>query len=173
MLAHEEAAEHYGRALEVLDRFGPEDDDRRRGELLLLQGEALVRAGEPVAGLAGLRGCGALGERPRATATLVARAAVAASPRYLQQPGVVDAELIELLERALELTRGERSVMRVMLLARLCGALYFSPGARAHERAGRRGGPDRRRARRPRGRGVRARARAGAPCGIPPTSTSA
>ena len=31
MLAHEEAAEHYARALEVLDRFGGEDDRRRSG----------------------------------------------------------------------------------------------------------------------------------------------
>ncbi len=125
MLAHEEAAEHYARALEVLHRFGDEED-RRRGDLFLLQGEALVRAGEPDRAWPAFAAAAALGERLGDT-DMVGRAAAAASRRHLQQPGVVDAELIELLERALELTRGERSVMRVLLLARLCGALYFSP----------------------------------------------
>jgi tetratricopeptide (TPR) repeat protein len=40
---------------------------------------------------------------------------------------VVDAEVIGLLRRALEQTDGERSVERVQLLHRLCGAIYFSP----------------------------------------------
>ena len=55
------------------------------------------------------------------------RAAVAASRRYIQQPGVVDDDLISLLERALDLTEGDKSTLRVRLLSRLCGALYFSP----------------------------------------------
>ncbi len=45
MLAHEEAAEHYTRALEVLERFDP-DELERRCDLLLLVGEARVRSGE-------------------------------------------------------------------------------------------------------------------------------
>ena len=45
MLAHEEAAEHYARALEVQERFEPEAL-QQRCELLLLLGEARVRAGE-------------------------------------------------------------------------------------------------------------------------------
>ncbi len=45
MLAHEEAAEHYARALDVLDEDDPETLPRRC-ELLLLLGEARVRAGE-------------------------------------------------------------------------------------------------------------------------------
>jgi DNA-binding SARP family transcriptional activator len=125
MLAHEEAAEHYARALEVLNRFGGADD-RRRGELLLAQGEAQVRAGEPERAWHAFSAAAALGERV-GDQEIVIRAAAAASRRYLQQPGVVDAELIALLERALELTDGQQTVMRVLLLARLCGALYFSP----------------------------------------------
>ncbi|HJS94008.1 MAG TPA: AAA family ATPase, partial [Solirubrobacteraceae bacterium] len=45
MLAHEEAAEHYARALDVQGRFEPEAT-RRRLELLLALGEARVRGGE-------------------------------------------------------------------------------------------------------------------------------
>src|SRR5207302_491496 len=52
---------------------------------------------------------------------------IGASRRYVQPPGVVDEELISLLEQALELTAGDHTVMRVRLLARLCGALYYSP----------------------------------------------
>ncbi len=44
MLAHEEAADHYARALEVLERFRPEAI-ARRCELLSLLGEAQVRGG--------------------------------------------------------------------------------------------------------------------------------
>jgi DNA-binding SARP family transcriptional activator len=125
-LGHEEAAEHYIRAVEVLERFMP-DDEALRCELLLLQGEAQVRAGDPAVAHQSLRDAADIAERLGDGAAL-ARAAIAASRRYLQQPGVVDEELIALLERALAATRGERTTTRVLLLARLCGALYFSPG---------------------------------------------
>ena len=47
---------------------------------------------------------------------------------------MVEPELIALLERALEATAGERTVTRVRLLARLCGAIYFAPDReRMHE----------------------------------------
>ncbi|MFZ0040075.1 MAG: AAA family ATPase, partial [Solirubrobacteraceae bacterium] len=45
MLAYEETADHYARALEVLERSAP-DDRRRRCDLLLELGEARVRSGE-------------------------------------------------------------------------------------------------------------------------------
>ncbi len=57
----------------------------------------------------------------------LARAAIGASRRYIQPPGVVDEELIALLERALAMTEGQRTVERIALLARLCGAIYYSP----------------------------------------------
>src|SRR5262249_8616334 len=49
------------------------------------------------------------------------------SRRYLQPPGVVDEELIKMLDQALAMTPAGPSVLRVRLLTRLCGALYFSP----------------------------------------------
>jgi tetratricopeptide (TPR) repeat protein len=44
----------------------------------------------------------------------------------VQPPGLVEDELIAMLERALEMTAGERTVTRVRLLSRLCVALYFT-----------------------------------------------
>jgi DNA-binding SARP family transcriptional activator/tetratricopeptide (TPR) repeat protein len=124
MLAHEEAVDHYMRALEVLERFN-HDGDSRRCELLILLGEAQVRAGERPPAWETFREAAAiasqLGDGER-----LARAAIGASSRYIQPPGVVDEELIAMLERALAMTDGERTVVRIGLLARLCGALYFS-----------------------------------------------
>jgi DNA-binding SARP family transcriptional activator len=125
MLAHEEAAEHYARALEVLNRFAPEDATRRC-ELLLAAGEARVRAGERPLAWESFREAAALASRLGDREAL-ARAAIGASRRYIQPPGVVDEELIALLERALELTASEDLAVRVGLLTRLCGALYYSP----------------------------------------------
>ncbi len=124
MLAHEEAAEHYSRALEVLERFKPEAVERRC-EVLLLLGEARVRGGERAPAGPAFREAAALAERVGDSDRL-ARAAIGASRRYIQQPGVVEPELIAMLERALELAAGERTVVRVRLLSRLCGAVYYS-----------------------------------------------
>ena len=125
MVAHEEAAGHYARALEVQERFAP-DALARRSELLLLLGEAQVRAGERPLAREALREAAALAAR-LGDSTSLARAAIGASSRYVQPPGVVDEELIGLLEQALAMTAGERTVVRVRLLACLCGALYYSP----------------------------------------------
>ncbi len=124
MLAHEEAAEHYARALDVQGRFQP-DAIARRCELLLALGEARVRGGERAQASSAFREAAALAEQLEDGAAL-ARAAVGASRRYVQPPGVVDTELIAMIERALEL-EPERTLMRVRLLACLCGAIYYSP----------------------------------------------
>ncbi|MFZ0384706.1 MAG: AAA family ATPase, partial [Solirubrobacteraceae bacterium] len=125
MVAHEEAALHYERALEVLARAHPDADERRLA-LLLELGQAHVRAGErPAAWKVFVEAADladALGDIDALT-----QAAIGASWRYTQPPGVVDAELIALLERAIAATEGQATVARVLLLARLCGALYYSP----------------------------------------------
>ncbi len=125
VLSHQEAAEHYSRALDVLERSDP-DALERRGELLLLLGEALVRGGERGTAWPTFREAADVAER-LGDSTALARAAIGASRRYVQQPGVVEPELIALLERALDAIAGERTVTRVRLLARLCGAIYFAP----------------------------------------------
>jgi DNA-binding SARP family transcriptional activator len=148
ILAHEEAADHFLRALEVLERFEP-DDAKRRCDLLVMLGEARVRAGERPLAWETFRQAAALALQIGDSRTL-ARAALGASRRYIQPPGVVDEELIALLEQALDVTAGEEGLVRVALLARLCGALYYSPrrsemkalAAQATELAARLGNPE-------------------------------
>ena len=123
MLAHEEAAEHYARAVDVQGRFQPEASELRC-ELLLRVGEARVRGGERALGSSAFREAAALAEQLGDGASL-ARAAIGASRGYVQPPGVVDTELIAMVERALEL-EPERSLVRVRLLACLCGAIYYA-----------------------------------------------
>jgi DNA-binding SARP family transcriptional activator len=125
MLAHEEAAEHYARALEVLSQFEPEAT-AKRCELLLLLGQSRVRAGERALAWESFREAATLAAQ-LGDSDSMARAAVGASSRYIQPPGVVDEELIRLLEEALALTAGQRTEMRVQLLTKMCGALYYSP----------------------------------------------
>ena len=125
MLAHEEAAGHYTRALEVIEKFEP-DATEHRCELLLLIGEARVRSGERGLAWPAFRDAATLAESLH-DAERLARAAVGASRGYIQQPGIVDTELIAMLERALELNAGTRTLMRVRLLSRLCGAIYYTP----------------------------------------------
>ena len=123
LLAYEEAVDHYSRALSVLERYEP-DWLEHRCELLLELGEARVRGGERAHGRKAFLEAAELATRLGDWASL-ARAAVGASGRYVLQPGVVDEELITLLERALAATP-EWTTLRVRLLARLCGELYFS-----------------------------------------------
>ena len=124
MLANEEAAAHYARALEVLDRSDP-NALRRRCALLLELGEAQVRSGERPLAWVTFREAAALAAQLGDKGSL-ARAAIGASRRYVQPPGVIDEELIAMMEQAAEMTADERTVTRVRLLSRLCGALYFS-----------------------------------------------
>jgi DNA-binding SARP family transcriptional activator len=125
MLAHEEAADHYARALEVLERLGPASQ-QRRCELLVRLGEAQVRSGERVPAWQTFREAATLAATLH-DGPLLARAAIGASRRYVQPPGLVDEELIDLLEQALAMISAERSVLQVTVISRLCGALYFSP----------------------------------------------
>jgi DNA-binding SARP family transcriptional activator len=124
MLANEEAADHYARALGVLEQYDPEDMTRRC-DLLLRLGEARVRSGERPLAWQTFREAAMLAGRLGDSAGL-ARAAIGASRRYVQPPGVVDHELIAMLERALEMLPAEEALTRLLLLSRLCGALYFS-----------------------------------------------
>jgi DNA-binding SARP family transcriptional activator/tetratricopeptide (TPR) repeat protein len=124
MLAHEDAAEHYARALDVQGRFQP-DAVERRCELLLRAGEARILAGEGSLASSAFREAAALAEQ-LGDASALARAAIGASRRYVQPPGLVDTELISIIERALE-RNPERTAVRVRLLVCLCGAIYFAP----------------------------------------------
>ena len=124
MLAHDQAAEHYQSALSVLGRFAPEQRERRC-QLLLELGEARIRSGERPLAWGVFREAATLAAELGDSDSL-ARAALGASRRFVQPPGVVDVELIELLEQALAQTPSEPSVTRVRLLNSLAAALYFS-----------------------------------------------
>jgi DNA-binding SARP family transcriptional activator/tetratricopeptide (TPR) repeat protein len=126
VLAHEEAAEHYARALEVIGRTdSPETLRERRLGVLLELGEARLRSGDRVEAWPAFREAATLAVELGDRQALI-RAAIEASRRFVQPPGLVEQELIELLELALEQTQGERSVTRVRLLTRMCIALPFT-----------------------------------------------
>jgi tetratricopeptide (TPR) repeat protein len=124
MLAHEEAAEHYAAAIDLLERFHPEDR-LQRCRLLLDFGEALVRSGERPRAWGIFREAAAIAAELGDSSAL-ARAAIGASRRHVQPPGVIDVDLITMLEQALATTPEEPSVTRVLLLNRLAAALYYS-----------------------------------------------
>ena len=125
MLAHEQAAEHFARALDVLEQFEPAALSRRC-ELLLALGEAQSRSGERDRAWPAFREAAALAAQ-LGDGVALAQSAIGASRRYVQPPGMIDDELISMIDQALAMTSPEPSVMRIRLLSRLCGALYYSP----------------------------------------------
>lgn len=124
MLADEEAARFYARAIDALASQGSPDEPRI-GRLQIARGDALLRAGDP----GGARECFA------AAATL-ARAIGDAEPlarAALGRTGLgvaiidLDPERIALLEEALDALGGADDVLRSQLLARLAVELYYAP----------------------------------------------
>jgi AAA ATPase-like protein len=124
-LAYERAADLFDAALGALDML-PEPDDRRRGELLLLRGQAQMQAGGDAA-RATLMAAIALARRV-SDADLLARAALSLGGFGLS-PGIVDDELVAVLEEALDGLPPEGSALRARLLVRLAVALYYSDAA--------------------------------------------
>jgi hypothetical protein len=116
MLAYEEAAELFGRALEVADEPGP---------LLLARGGALLRAGEPAAA----RACfadAAAHARAAGDPALLARAALGHAGLTVTIIAVDDGT-VALLEEALAALGDREPVLRSELLARLAVELYYAP----------------------------------------------
>ncbi|MEA2355731.1 MAG: hypothetical protein QOD61_1860, partial [Solirubrobacteraceae bacterium] len=117
-LAHEEAIEHYERALEAIELAGA--DLGRRCETLLDLGAAndrlpdVDRARECYARAAGLA-------RELGASDLLARAALGFAQWH--QPGIIDAEAIQLLEAALAALPESAHTLRAMTLARLADSL--------------------------------------------------
>jgi hypothetical protein len=121
-LAWDEAARLFEQALAALDLGDP--DPNRRAELLVELGRAQVHAGfaEARDTLRTAADCAYAVERP----DLLARAALDFGA-FALSPGVVDEELVNLLEQALAALDPSDSSLRVRLLARLGVALYWSP----------------------------------------------
>jgi tetratricopeptide (TPR) repeat protein len=121
-LAYERAADLFDAALAALDMIG-EPDDRRRGELLLLRGQAQMQAGGDAA-RATLIAAIDLARRV-GDSDLLARAALSLGGFGLS-PGMVDDVLVAVLEEALEGIGPDGGALRARLLVRLAVALYYS-----------------------------------------------
>jgi hypothetical protein len=123
LLAYEEAAAAYARALEVLTLYGAGDADLRC-ELLLSLGKARARAGQPAAARDAFEQAAALARRLGAHVAL-ARAALGFAGES-GAAGVVDERVIALIEEALAALGEDEDALWARLLARLTIELYFS-----------------------------------------------
>jgi class 3 adenylate cyclase/tetratricopeptide (TPR) repeat protein len=123
LLSHEEAADHYGRALEVLDQVdGP--DAPARFHLLSARGEAQQAAGDLSAALATYRMAADEAIESQAPESL-AHAAVAFEETSLWL-GLPSGEALGLLERAAAALPTEQSTIRALTLAAMSRALRFA-----------------------------------------------
>lgn len=135
LLAWEEAAAHFGRALRVLDRAPAAGRAVSRCDLLLALGEARVRAGETDGARESFLAAAEVARRT-ADGTRLARAALGfgtASPVW-----GVDPVLTELLETAIESLGDGEPALAAQLLARLAQAQYFSASDAEREEMSRR-----------------------------------
>ncbi|HEX6022217.1 MAG TPA: protein kinase, partial [Solirubrobacter sp.] len=110
-VAYEEATAHYRRALEL----APDDPD-----ILIGLGGTLMRAGDPEARPTFLKAAEVAPDAVR-----LARAALGLGGHYAEA-GVVDEQLIALLEQALEALGDDDPPLRARLLARLADALMYA-----------------------------------------------
>jgi hypothetical protein len=120
-LAWDEAARLFRQALAALELDQP--DPSRRAELLVELGRAEVHTGARSA--RETLGTAAAAAEEVGRPDLLARAALDFGA-FALSPGIVDEELVRLLERALAGLEDSDSPLRVRLLARLGVALYWS-----------------------------------------------
>jgi class 3 adenylate cyclase len=124
LLAYEEAAAHYDRALQALELRDP-PDDVRGCELLLALGESYWKGGESAKAKDAFLRAAAVA-RKLASAEHLARVALGFGATWVPL-GTVDESLVCVLEEALAALGKEDSALRARLLSRLARALYFSP----------------------------------------------
>lgn len=120
-LAYEQAADLFGRALEVLERLPV--DVPRRAALLLGLGSAQSRAGRPAA--RATFDAAIVAARSIDAAETFARAALGTAP-FALAPGFVDESHVLLLVEALDRIGPGDQPLRVRLLGSLARALYWS-----------------------------------------------
>jgi class 3 adenylate cyclase/tRNA A-37 threonylcarbamoyl transferase component Bud32 len=121
MMAYEEGAQLYERALQALELRGGVSG-RKRAKLLLALGDAQMRAGE------GARSKdtffrAADAARAAGETDLLAAAALGAAEKA--EIGAIERDLIALVEEALDACGDEPSAQRAELLASLVNAIYF------------------------------------------------
>jgi class 3 adenylate cyclase/tetratricopeptide (TPR) repeat protein len=123
VLAYEEAAGHYRRALRALDLQAPPDDAERCDLLLALAG-ATMAAGEPAEARRHYSEAAELARR-RGDGERLARAAFGLGMEFTA--GAVDELEVELLEQVLAVLGEGDSTLRARVLGRLARALQSSP----------------------------------------------
>jgi tetratricopeptide (TPR) repeat protein len=119
--AYEEAALQYRRALQALPFVGP--DEGRRGELLLRLGDAQARAGDYQEAKQSFLRAAEIARRLNAPEQF-ARAALGVGEPQVE--GLVDQQLLALLQEALDGLSQEDSALRARVLARFSLELSFS-----------------------------------------------
>jgi DNA-binding SARP family transcriptional activator len=125
LLAYEEAVRLYGTALEALDLADPHNQELRC-DLLLVAAEALIRGGDSAAAKNLFLEAGTVARR-LGLARQLARAALGYSGRIVWARPSGDERLVPLLEEALAHLPEADTDLRVLLLARLAGALRDEP----------------------------------------------
>jgi tetratricopeptide (TPR) repeat protein len=123
VLAYEEAAGHYQRALQALDLQEP-TDQAERCELLLALAAARMAAGEVADARAGFERAAALARRT-GDGEQLARAAFGLGVEFTA--GTVDELEVRLLEEALAVLGETDSILRARVLGRLAKALQSAP----------------------------------------------
>lgn len=123
--AYEEAADHYSRALELLD-FSSIPHDSARCALLIGLGTQNIRAGRRELGRPALDAAARIAHALGASGQL-AEVALGLAPGVLSiETGVVDTFLIERLEQAIHALSDSDSALRGSLMARLSIALHWT-----------------------------------------------
>ena len=128
LLAYEEAASHYERALEALE-LKDQVDGVQHNELLLELGDALTKAGNTDKARETFRQAADLA-RKRGAPEQLAHAALGFGAGMTGPPGKVDEQRINIMREALAALSDEDSSLRARLLAHLSLALYYTPGQR-------------------------------------------
>jgi hypothetical protein len=122
-LAHEDAVEHYHRALEALKMHAPRED-RQRCDVLLALGGVELRQGDPAARRTFAQAAELA--RQQGQPEQLSRAALGVAGPY-SEAGIVDRDAIALLHEALARLDEDDGALRAQLTARLAGALQFAP----------------------------------------------
>jgi tetratricopeptide (TPR) repeat protein len=123
VLAYDEAAGHYQRALQALELAAPVDAGRR-GELLVALGEAQVLAGATAQARLSFEHAATLARR-LPSPELLARAALGLAG-HLGTPGLADADTLALLEEVLGALPETDSVLRARVMGRFAWELCYS-----------------------------------------------
>lgn len=128
--AYEEAADHYARALELLD-FSSTASDSVRCSLLIGLGAQNIRAGRRELGRPSLDRAARIATAVGATDYL-AEVALSLAPGVLSiETGVVDEVLIQQLELAIHSLGDSDPALRALLMARLSIALHWTGNSAA------------------------------------------